>query len=294
MSRPVIITCAVTGGDHGIALRNPHVPVTPEEIANECIAAAKAGAAVAHIHVRDVETKAASMDLAQYREVVERIRASDTDVVINLTTGPGAFFTPSEDNPQVAAEGSDLASPEERVAHIKELKPEICSVDVVTFNHGGRVFMNTPAHVEAMLEVIKSVGTKPELEAFDVGNVLHGADLVKRNFAKAPGLFQFCLGIPWGAPATVEAMTFMRSHLPPDAVWAGFGVAKTEFPMAAAAVLLGGHVRVGLEDNIFIERGVLAEGNIPLVSRAVDIIESVGERPATPAEAREILGLGLG
>lgn len=292
MSRPVIITCAVTGGDHGIALRNPHVPVTPEEIADECISAAKAGAAVAHIHVRDVATKAASMDLAQYREVVERIRASDTDMVINLTTGPGAFFIPSEDNPQMAAEGSDLAAPEERVAHIRELKPEICSVDVVTFNHGGRVFMNTPAHLEVMLEVIKSVGTKPELEAFDVGNVLHGADLIKRGMAAAPGLFQFCLGIPWGAPATVDTMSFMRSQLPENAVWAGFGIAKSEFPMAAAAVLLGGHVRVGLEDNIYLERGVLAEGNAPLVSRAVDIIENVGDRPATPDEAREILGLG--
>jgi uncharacterized protein (DUF849 family) len=291
MSRPVIITCAVTGGDHGIALRNPHVPVTPEEIANECIAAAKAGAAVAHIHVRDIETKQATMDLALYREVVTRLRASDTDIIINLTCGPGAFYIPSDDNPQVAGPGSDLASPEARVAHILELKPEICSVDVVTFNHGGRVFMNTAAHLEQMAELIKSVGTKPELEAFDLGNVLHAKDLIKRGVIDGPGLFQFCLGIPWGAPATVDSMSYLRSHLPDDAVWAGFGVAAMEFPMAAAAVLLGGHVRVGLEDNIFLERGKLAEGNAPLVARAVDIIESIGERVATPDEAREILGL---
>jgi uncharacterized protein (DUF849 family) len=291
MSRPVIITCAVTGGDHGIALRNPHVPVTPEEIANECIAAAKAGAAVAHIHVRDIETKQATMDLALYREVVTRLRASDTDIIINLTCGPGAFYIPSDDNPQVAGPGSDLASPEARVAHILELKPEICSVDVVTFNHGGRVFMNTAAHLEQMAELIKSVGTKPELEAFDLGNVLHAKDLIKRGLIDGPGLFQFCLGIPWGAPATVDSMSYLRSHLPDDAVWAGFGVAAMEFPMAAAAVLLGGHVRVGLEDNIFLERGKLAEGNAPLVARAVDIIESIGERVATPDEAREILGL---
>ncbi|MGO4906952.1 3-keto-5-aminohexanoate cleavage protein [Pseudorhodobacter sp. W20_MBD10_FR17] len=291
MTRPVIITCAVTGGEHSIALRNPHVPVTPEEIANECIAAAKAGAAVAHIHVRDIETKAATMDLALYREVVTRLRASNTDIIINLTCGPGAFYIPSDDNPQVAGPGSDLASPEARVAHILELKPEICSVDVVTFNHGGRVFMNTAAHLEQMAELIKSVGTKPELEAFDLGNVLHAKDLIKRGVINGPGLFQFCLGIPWGAPATVESMSYLRSHLPDDAVWAGFGVAAMEFPMAAAAVLLGGHVRVGLEDNIFLERGKLAEGNAPLVARAVDIIESIGDRVATPDEAREILGL---
>lgn len=291
MSRPVIITCAVTGGAHEIALRNPHVPVTPEEIANECIAAAKAGAAVAHIHVRDIQTKAATMDLDLYREVVTRLRASDTDIVINLTCGPGAFFTPSEDNPQVAAEGSDLATPEERVAHILDLKPEICSLDVVTFNHGDRVFMNTSAHLEAMCEMVKSVGTKPELEAFDLGNLLHANDLIKRGLVKGPGLFQFCLGMHWGAPATVESMSYLRSYVPDDAVWAGFGVAAREFPMVAAAVLMGGHVRVGLEDNIYLERGKLAEGNAPLVSRAVDIIESIGERPATPDEAREILGL---
>jgi uncharacterized protein (DUF849 family) len=266
--------------------------VTPEEIANECIAAAKAGAAVAHIHVRDIETKAATMDLKLYREVVTRLRASDTDILINLTCGPGAFYIPSVDNPQVAGPGSDLATPEARVAHILELKPDICSVDVVTFNHGGRVFMNTAAHLEQMLELIKSVGTKPELEAFDLGNVLHAKDLLKRGLIDGPGLFQFCLGIPWGAPATVESMSYLRSHLPDDAIWAGFGVAAMEFPMAAATVLLGGHVRVGLEDNIFLERGKHAEGNAPLVARAVDIIESIGDRVATPDEAREILGLG--
>jgi uncharacterized protein (DUF849 family) len=291
MSRPVIITCAVTGGDHSIALKNPHVPVTPEEIANECIAAAKAGAAVAHIHVRDLTTKAATMDMELYREVVTRLRASDTDIIINLTCGPGAFYIPSQENPQIAGEGSDLATPEARVAHILELKPEMCSIDVVTFNHGDRVFMNTSAHLETMLELIGSVGTKPELEAFDLGNVLHANDLIKRGLVKGPGLFQFCLGMRWGAPATVEAMAYLKSHLPENAVWAGFGVASSEFPMAAAATLMGGHVRVGLEDNIYLKRGVLAQGNAPLVARAVEIIQSIGDRPATPDEAREILGL---
>lgn len=291
MSRPVIITCAVTGGSPEIPKHSPYAPVTPEEIANECIAAAQAGAAVVHIHVRDLQDKSESMDIDLYRDVVGRIRNSGTDVVINLTTGPGAFFTPSHDNPQVAAPGSSLASPEARVEHVLELKPEICSVDVVTFNHGDKVFMNTVGHLEIMTELIASAGVKPELEAFDLGNALHAVDLVKRGRVAGPGLFQFCLGVKWGAPATVEAMTFLRSHLPSDAVWAGFGVGAREFPMVGAAVLLGGHVRVGLEDNIYLSRGQLAEGNAPLVSRAVDIIESLGDRPATPEEAREILGL---
>lgn len=291
MSRPVIITCAVTGGSPEIAARTPHLPITPEEIANECIAAAKAGAAVAHIHVRDLNDKSESMDITLYREVVRRIRESDTDIVINLTTGPGAFYVPSEENPQVAAQGSSLATPESRVAHILELKPEICSVDIVSFNHGDKVFMNTAPHLEIMTELVKSVGVKPELEAFDLGNVLHAVNLVKRGLVEGPGLFQFCLGVNWGAPATVDAMNYLRSHVPDDGVWAGFGVGAREFPMVGAAVLMGGHVRVGLEDNIYLKKGVLAEGNAPLVTRAVDIIEALGDRAATPDEAREILGL---
>jgi uncharacterized protein (DUF849 family) len=291
MARPVIVTCAVTGGAHEIALRNPAVPVTPEEIANECLAAAKEGAAVAHIHVRNIETRAGSMDLGHYREVVSRIRDSGTDIIINLTTGPGAFFVPSEENPKVAGEGSSLATPEARVAHILDLKPEMCSIDVVSFNHGKKVFMNTVDHLDQMTELVKTVGTKAELEAFDVGNVLQAADLIKRGKVDGPGLFQFCLGIPWGGPATVEMMQFMRSQLPQNAVWAGFGVGAKEFPMVAASVLLGGHVRVGLEDNIYLSRGELADGNAPLVRRAVSIIKDLGDRPATPDEAREILGL---
>lgn len=291
MSRPVIISCAVTGGAHEIALRNPAVPVTPEEIANECIAAAKEGAAVAHIHVRNTETRAGSMKIEHYREVVRRLRESDTDIILNLTTGPGGMFVPSEENPRIGGGITNLATPEARVAHILELKPEMCSIDVVSFNHGKKVFMNTVDHLDQMTEMVKSVGTKPELETFEVGNVLQAADLIKRGKVDGPGLFQFCLGIPWGAPATVEMMYFMRSHLPPGAIWAGFGVAAGEFPMVAASVLLGGHVRVGLEDNIYMSRGQLADGNAPLVRRAVEIIENLGERPATPDEAREILKL---
>lgn len=198
MSRPVIITCAVTGGYPDIPKHTPYAPVTPEEIANECIAAAKAGAAVVHIHVRDLQDKSEAMDIVLYRDVVGRIRSSDTDVIINLTMGPGAFFVPSAENPQIAAPGSSLASPESRVAHVLELKPEICSIDVVTFNHGDKVFMNTVDHVETMTSLIASVGTKPELEAFDLGNLLHAIDLVKRGQVAGPGLFQFCLGVKWG------------------------------------------------------------------------------------------------
>lgn len=178
------------------------------------------------------------------------------------------------------------------MAHILDLKPEICSVDVVTFNHGDKVFMNTAQHLEIMTDLIASAGVKPELEAFDLGNLLHAADLVKRGRVAGPGLFQFCLGVKWGAPATVESMAYLKSQVPEGAVWAGFGVGARAFPMVGAAVLLGGHVRVGLEDNIYLSRGQLAEGNAPLVARAVDIIQSLGERPATTAEARDILGLG--
>lgn len=292
MSRPVIVTCAVSGGSHEIALKNPAVPVTPEEIADECIAAAREGAAVAHIHVRNPQTRAGSMDIRHYREVVRRIADSDIDIIVNLTTGPGAMFVPSADNPRIGDDlVTNLATPEARVAHILELRPEICSIDVVSFNHGRKVFMNTVDHVDRMAEMVKAVGTKPELEAFEVGNVLQAADLIKRGRVEGPGLFQFCLGIPWGAPATVEAMHFMRSHLPPGAIWAGFGVGARAFPMVAASVLLGGHVRVGLEDNIYMSRGQLANGNAPLVRRAVDIIKNLGDTPATPQQARKILNL---
>ena len=291
MARPVIISCAVTGGSGEAPKKSPYVPITPEQIANECIAAAKAGANITHIHVREPSTGNGSMELKYYREVVDRIRNSKVEVLINLTTGTGGMYVPSKEDPGRAGPGSNITTPEARVAHILELKPDVCSLDVATMNMTNTVFMNTPSHLEKMAMMIASAGVKPELEVFDHGHLRLAADMVKRGLIKSPPLFQMCLGIAWGAPADTETMTLMRSQLPPGAVWAAFGISRHEFPMAAQAVILGGHVRVGLEDNLYIAQGKLSAGNAPLVERAVQIIEALGERRATIAETRQLLGI---
>ncbi len=291
MARPVIISCAVTGGSGEAPKKSQYVPITPEQIANECIAAAKAGANITHIHVREPSTGNGSMELKYYREVVDRIRNSKVEVLINLTTGTGGMYVPSKEDPGRAGPGSNITTPEARVAHILELKPDVCSLDVATMNMTNTVFMNTPSHLEKMAMMIASAGVKPELEVFDHGHLRLAADMVKRGLIKSPPLFQMCLGIAWGAPADTETMTLMRSQLPPGAVWAAFGISRHEFPMAAQAVILGGHVRVGLEDNLYIAQGKLSAGNAPLVERAVQIIEALGERRATIAETRQLLGI---
>jgi uncharacterized protein (DUF849 family) len=291
MQRKVIISCAVTGSADTPG-RNPAVPVTPEQIATSALDAAKAGAAIVHIHVRDPKTTKPSMDGAHYREVVERIRGSGSDVLINLTTGPGARFTHDENDPSRPGPGSSLKSPEERVRHIVELKPDICSLDMGSLNMGDRVFVNTPAHLQKMAEAIKSVGVMPELEVFETGHLLLAKRFIEQGYVKSPGMFQICLGISWGQPATPEAMTYMRNLLPKDSPWFAFGISLHQFPMVAQAVLLGGHPRVGLEDNIYLEKGKLAPSNAALVEKAAKIIEILGDQVATPAEARQILGLG--
>jgi uncharacterized protein (DUF849 family) len=290
MARPVIITCAVTGGADSTRL-SPHVPITPEQIANEAIAAAKAGAAIVHIHVRDPKTGKGAMDPALYREVVSRIRSSGTNVLINLTTGNGAFFAPSEEDPRIGGPTTRMAQPEVRVQHVLELKPDICTLDVATHNHGEHVFMNVPAHLRKMAQLINSVNVKPEIEVFDTGQIRLACDLIDKGYLKTPAMFQLCLGISWTAPATTEAMLLMRNMLPANTVWAAFGISRWEFPMVAQAVVLGGQVRVGLEDNLYLSRGKLAPGNASLVERAVQIIQSIGEDVASVGQAREILGL---
>lgn len=291
MTRPVIITCALTGGA-ALSGKNKAVPVTPQEIADSAIGAARAGAAIVHIHVRDPATGQPSMRPELYRETVQRIRDSGVDVIINLTTGPGARFVPGDDDPRVGGAGTTLKPWPDRVVHVEELKPEVCSLDVGSMNFGEHVFVNTPAHLRRMAEAIKATGTKPELEVFDLGHVRLGRRLVDEGLVEPPPLFQICLGIPWGAPATPETMLAMRNSLPPGALWAGFGIGPMQFPMAAQAVLLGGHVRVGLEDNLYLRRGVPAPGNAALVERAVEIVDQLGEQPASASEARGILGLG--
>ena len=290
MTRPVIVTCALTGGA-ALSGRNKAVPVTPLELAESGIEAARAGAAIVHIHVRDPETGKPSMRPELYRETVQRIRDSGVDVIVNLTTGAGARFVPGEDAPGVGGEGTTLKHWQERVVHVEELKPEVCTLDVGSMNFGEHVFVNTPNHLRKMAEAIKRAGVKPEMEVFDLGHIRLARHLVDAELVAPPPLFQICLGIPWGAPATPETMLAMRNNLPAGALWAAFGIGATQFPMVAQAVLLGGHVRVGLEDNLYLRRGVPAPSNASLVERAVSIIDHLGEQVASVADARSLLGL---
>ena len=290
MQRKVMISCAVTGSADTPG-RNPAVPVTPAQIAQSALDAAKAGAAIVHIHVRNPETTRPSMNPAHYREVVERIRGSGSDVLINLTTGPGARFAPGADDPLKVEAGTTMKSAAERVQHIVELKPDICSLDMGSMNMGQHVFVNTPGYLEKMAVAIRDVGVLPELEVFEAGHLLLAKRMIENGHIKAPGMFQICLGVSWAQPATPEAMTYMRSLLPAGSPWFAFGISLYQFPMVAQAVLLGGHPRVGLEDNLYLEKGKLAPSNAALVEKAAKIIELLGDVVATPADARQILGL---
>src|SRR5690348_12520497 len=291
MARKVMIACALTGAADTPG-KNPAVPVTPKQIAESGIAAAKAGAAIVHIHVRNPETTGPSMELAHYKEVVDRIRDSGVDVVINLTTGAGARFIPGSNDPMVPDPRSTMSTPAQRVRHVVELKPEICSLDMGSINMGNYAFVNTVPHIEEMAIAIRDAGVTPEIEVFEPGHILLAKRMIQTGHFKTPTLFQICLGVTWGTPATPDAMKFMRDLLPPsDNTWFTFGCAAQQFPMVAQAMLYGGHVRVGLEDNLYLARGKLAPSNAALVEKAVDIIEAMGEELASPAEARQMLGL---
>jgi uncharacterized protein (DUF849 family) len=290
LEQPAILTCAVTGGDD-TAGRFPAVPVTPKQIADAAIDACRAGAAIAHIHVRDPQTGKPSMAIELYREVVERIRDSGSEVIINLTTGPGARFVPSNSEANRADAGSNLRPPVDRVQHILELKPEICSLDMGTLNFGKGALINVPSHVEMIAAAICEAGVKPELEVFDSGHIAFALDMIRRGLLEARPLFQMVTGVPWGAPATTEILAALKSLLPAGSAWAAFGVGRFEFPMVAQALLLGGHIRVGLEDNVYLSKGELARDNESLVRKAAAIADLLGTRLATPAEARSILGL---
>jgi uncharacterized protein (DUF849 family) len=291
MNNEVIITCAVTGAGDTVG-RHPGVPVTPEQVADAAIEAAKAGAAVAHVHVRDPETGKGSRDPALFREAVERIRDSGTDVVINLTAGMGGDWVPSDDDPSLPGPGTDMIGPAERLVHVEDLKPEICSLDCGTLNFGGgnEIYISTPAYLKAMAEQVKAWGVKPELEVFDLGHIRFARSMIDAGLIEDPPLFQICLGIPWGAGADTATMMAMHDARPDGALWAGFGISRMEMPMVAQAVVLGGNVRVGLEDNLYLDKGVLAS-NGQLVERAVEIVERLGARVLTPQEARAKLGL---
>jgi len=290
MQRKVMIACAVTGSADTPG-KNPAVPVTPAQIAQSAIDAAKAGAAIVHIHVRDPQTTRPSMETALYREVADRIRSSGADVLINLTTGPGARFMPGAEDPWKPGPATNLKNPAERVKHVVEIRPEICSLDMGSMNMGGYAFVNTQGYLESMAVAIRDAGVIPELEVFETGHLLLAKRLIETGHIKPPGMFQICLGISWGQPATTEAMTYMRSLLPPNAPWFAFGISLHQFPMVAQTVLLGGHVRVGLEDNIYLGRGQLAPSNAALVEKAARIVEVLGDHVATAADARQILGI---
>ncbi len=290
MNHDVIITCAVTGAGDTTG-RSNLVPVTPRQIADAAIEAANAGAAVCHIHVRDPQTGQGSRDIELFQETLGYIRESGTDMVINLTAGMGGDWIPSDENPALPGPGTDMIGPEERMAHVVACKPDICSLDCGTMNFAGdSAYINTAPYLRTMAEIAKEHGVKPELEVFDLGQIRLARKLIEDGLIDAPPMFQLCLGIPWGAGADTETMTAMKQALPPEAMWAGFGIARMQMPMVAQAVLLGGNVRVGLEDNIFLDRGVLASNGM-LVERAVEIIERLGARVLSPDEARTKIGL---
>ncbi|MFT5173942.1 MAG: hypothetical protein ACI8W7_002128 [Gammaproteobacteria bacterium] len=289
MAQEVILTAAVTGG-HANFGDHPDFPITPKQIANACVEARKAGAAVAHIHVRDPKTGEHSGDPELFREVVERVRDSGSDVLINLTTGWGARYVPSEADPAVGGPGTTLTTPQRRMLHIQNLRPDICTLDVGTLNFGEQIFVGWPTHLRIMARIAKELAVKPEIECFEPGHIMTAKMLIAEGLLEAPPMFQLCLGIPNGSPATPEIMTVMRNLLPDGANWAAFGISRWEFPMVAQAVNLGGHVRVGLEDNLYLSKGEFAS-NAQLCDKAVRIVRELGADVVEPARAAEILDL---
>ncbi|MBV9414427.1 MAG: 3-keto-5-aminohexanoate cleavage protein [Solirubrobacterales bacterium] len=295
MISEAFITCAVTGaGD--TAGRSPHVPVTPDQIADSAIEAARAGAAVVHIHVRDPGTGAGARDPALFSEVVSRIRASsDVDPVLNLTAGMGGDLVLGDaDSPlPVDPVATDMASAAERLAHVEELMPEICTLDCGTMNFaaGGEYIMaNTPGMLRAMARRVQELGVRPELEVFDTGHLVLVHELIEEGLIDEPPLIQLCMGIPYGAPADLATLLAMVARLPPGAVYSAFAIGRLQLPYAALAPVVGGNVRVGLEDNLYLSRGRLAR-NAELVERAVSILEAIGVRVLGPDEVREKLSL---
>lgn len=292
MNFDVFISCAVTGAGDTVG-KHPAIPVTPKEIADAAIDAAKAGAAIAHCHVRDPETGRGSRDVELYREVVDRIRGSGTDVVINLTSGMGGDLEMGADeDPMTFGPYTDLVGPLTRLAHVQELLPDICSLDCgsLNFSDGNTIYVSTPKQLRAGAARIQELGVKPELEVFDSGHLWFANQMHSEGLVDDPPMFQICLGIPWGAPADTATMKGMADALPDNAVWAGFGIGRMQMPMVTQAVMLGGNARVGLEDNLYLERGVFAS-NAQLVERAVNIIELMGAKVVGPEGAREKLGL---
>ena len=291
MNHNVIITCALTGAGE-TADKNPAVPVTPAQIAAAAVEAAKAGATVVHCHVRDPRTGKGSRDPALYRELMQRIRESGVDIIVNLTAGMGGDLDiGGGEKPLEFGPNTDLVGPLTRLVHVEELLPDICTLDCGTLNFGDGdlIYVSTPAALRVGAKRITELGVKAELEIFDTGHLWFSKQMIKEGLLKDP-IFQLCLGIPWGAPADTTPMKAMVDNLPTDATWSGFGIGRMQMPMAAQAILLGGNVRVGLEDNLWLDKGVPAT-NGSLVERVVNLIQCMGARPMTPAEGRVKMGL---
>lgn len=293
MNREVFITCAITGSG-GTQDKSPHVPRSPERIANSAIDAAKAGAAIVHCHVRDPETGAPSRDPKMFREVTDRIRDAEIDVVLNLTAGMGGdmVFGPVENPIAFNQQGTDMAGATERVAHVANCLPEICTLDCGTMNfaEADYVMTNTPGMLRAMGQMMTDLGVKPEIEAFDTGHLWFAKELVKEGVLKPDALVQLCMGVPWGAPDDLNTFMAMVNNVPDTWTWSAFGLGRHQMPYVAASVIAGGNVRVGLEDNLMLDKGVLAT-NAQLVERAVGIIENLGAKVIGPEQVREKLGL---
>jgi len=290
----VFITCAVTGAGDTVG-KSPLVPVSPEQIAEAAIGAARAGAAIAHIHVRDTETGKGARDPGLFRDVVERVRAADVDVVLNLTAGMGGDLVLGGDDAPLPHDpaGTDMAGAEERLRHVAELRPEICTLDCGTMNFaagGDYVMVNTPGMLRAMARRVQALGVRPELEVFDTGHLVMVKEMIADGLIDPPPLIQLCTGIPYGAPDDPGTLLAMRNQLPADAVFSAFSIGRMQLPFVALAPVIGGNVRVGLEDNLMLERGVPAT-NAQLVERAVQILRAMNVRILTAAEVRAKLGL---
>lgn len=288
----VFITCAITG-NLTKPDQTPFLPISPEQIATSALEAAKAGAAIVHIHVRDSATGVPSMELGLYQEVVARIRDGNPDIIINLTTGPGGRFVPSIDDPKVAGPGTTLMVPERRVEHIAVLRPDICTLDLNTMNSGAEVVINTPANVRRMAKIITEAGVKAEIELFDSGDIAFLHDLVADGTLPGPVMTSLVMGVRYGFQPSLETVLYGRGLLPAGAMFTAIGIGRSAFQAVAMSYLAGGHIRVGLEDAVFIERGVLAPSNAAMVAKARTIVEALGGAIATPAEARAMLGLDI-
>jgi len=285
-----ILTCAVTGNLTNPDM-HPRLPITPKEIANAALDAASAGASIVHLHVRDPETAKGSMEFSLYDEMVTRIREKNSDVILNLTTGEGGRFVPGKDDPKIAAKSSTLCRPERRVSHVEKLKPEICTLDLNTMWSGQAAVINTPENLKIMVERIYAAGVKPEIEIFNTSDMHLLNHFIAEGIIKNTVMVQMVMGVRFGAPANSETMVYLKSQLPNDAVWAAFGIGRMEYPMLAQSYVLGGHVRVGMEDNLYVKKGELCRDNAQLVEKAVHIVEELGGQIASTQEAREILGL---